>query len=158
MIGGVQPGTNHPRFETGALNPKSERECETDPGCPSRASARDTHRLDSGNVADLNLLPGSQGSQRQLCTEPVDKANLLPPVGVLLSEAKTATFFHSKARIANDECHRVVKAGTRISEVTDAAALLLSVSLYGPPHITKAHLTKGRVTRILVKPNFGGST
>ena len=50
-----------------------------------------------------------------------------------------------------------MRPGTKISQVTDAAALLLSVNLYGPPHVTKAHMTKGKVTGILVKPNFGGS-
>ena len=77
-------------------------------------------------------------------------------MGILLSEAKRAMYLHSKARVAKDECHRVVKPGTQISQITDAAALLLSVNLYGPPHITKAHMTKGKVTGILVKPYFGG--
>ena len=89
--------------------------------------------------------------------EPVDNASVLPSVDTLLNQAKTAQYLRSKASIAADECHRVVRPGTKISQVTDAAALLLSVNLYGPPHVTKAHMTKGKVTGILVKPNFGGS-
>ena len=91
------------------------------------------------------------------CNDPVDKESLLPSVDTLLDQAKTAQYLRSKASIAADECHRVVKPGTKISQVTDAAALLLSANLYGPPHVTKAHMTKGKVTGILVKPNFGGS-
>ena len=53
--------------------------------------------------------------------------------------------------------HRVVKPGTKISQVPDAAALLLSVNLYSTPHVTKAHMTRGKVTGTLVKPKFGGS-
>ena len=49
-----------------------------------------------------------------------------------------------------------MRPGTQISQVTDAAALLPAVNLYGPPHVTKAHMTKVKVTGIL-KPNFGGS-
>lgn len=90
-------------------------------------------------------------------SKPVDTASVLPSVGTLLDKAKTACYLNSRAKVAADDCHRVVKSGTKISEITDAASLLLSVNLYGPPHVTKAHMNKGKVTGILVKPNFGGS-
>ena len=62
----------------------------------------------------------------------------LPSVHDLMDKSWKAAFLHEHKLAQAEQCNRIIKSGLPVNEVTDLAALLLSVALYGPPHYTKA--------------------
>ncbi|CAE7029171.1 unnamed protein product [Symbiodinium natans] len=86
----------------------------------------------------------------------VDWAGDLPSAQDLLSQGRKAVYLERLRKAEDMQCQRVVKAGLPVKDITDIATILYEAGLYGPPHFTKAHKSRGTLTGILVKPQFGG--